>query len=196
MGNLLGGGAKAARRAGQMQMQAAETAARSIEAANAQNRALAQPRIDFSNEAMPGLRDLLGLNGGSSADMMARLQATPGYQWRLNEGQRQQEGSAAARGLLFSGRSLLDSQDLGQRIAAETRQQEIANLMGLMGSGDGLLGTVIAGNANTALNAGNARMGGAAAYGQGLMNAAQARGAGINELIRGVGSFAGGGWGF
>jgi hypothetical protein len=195
MGNLLGGGAKAAKRAGQMQQQAANTAAAGIEAANTQNRALAQPRIDFANEAMPGLRDLLGLNGGSQADMMERLQATPGYQWRLNEGQRQQEGSAAARGLLFSGRSLLDSQDLGQRIAADTRQQEIANLMSLMGSGDGLLGSVISGNASTAVNAGNARMGGASAYGQGLMNAAQARGAGINELIRGVGGFAGG-WGF
>lgn len=184
MGNLFGGGARAAKKAGALQQQAGNQAAQLALDTQKGNVALAQPRLDFSNGAMSRLNDLLGINGGDAQAGMAAVQASPGYQFRLNEGQRQMDGSAAARGLLFSGKSLLDSQDFGQRIANDARQTEIGNLGGIYDSGNGILSAIMGGNSNAAANAGNFRVGGANAMGQGMVAAADKRAAGINEAIK------------
>lgn len=49
---------------------------------------------------------------------LAELQATPGYQFQLQQGQKQLDQSAAARGGLLSGAQLQASQQFGQRQAA------------------------------------------------------------------------------
>lgn len=184
MGNLFGGGARAAKKAGALQQQSANQAAQLALDTQKGNVALAQPRLDFSNGAMSRLNDLLGINGGDPARAMEALKETPGYQFRLNEGQRQMEGGAAARGLLFSGKSLLDSQDLGQRIANDARQTEIGNLSDIYNGGTGLLSQIIGGNSQAADSAGRFRVGGAQAMGQGMVDAAAKRAAGINEAIK------------
>ena len=199
MGNLFGGGARAAKKAGALQQQAANQAAQLALDTQRQNAAMAQPRIDFSNGSMSRINDILGINGGNAQAGMDAIRNLPGYQFRLNEAQRQMEGGAAARGLLFSGKSLIDSQDMGQRIANDARQTELQNLFGVLDSGTGVLGSVMAGNSNAAANAGNFRVGGAQAMGQGMINAAAQRAAGINEAIKFASSaantLAGGGTG-
>lgn len=49
---------------------------------------------------------------------LAELQATPGYQFQLQQGQKQLDQSAAARGGLLSGAQMQASQQFGQRQAA------------------------------------------------------------------------------
>lgn len=49
---------------------------------------------------------------------LAELQATPGYQFQLQQGQKQLDQSAAARGGLLSGSQLQASQQFGQKQAA------------------------------------------------------------------------------
>ena len=49
---------------------------------------------------------------------LAELQATPGYQYQLQQGQKQVNQSAAATGGLLSGAQLQASQQLGQNMAA------------------------------------------------------------------------------
>lgn len=67
------------------------------------------------------------------APSMEALQADPGYQFRLQQGQNALERSLAARGLGQSGAALKAAQDYGQNLAAQTydnyfnRQNQIAN---------------------------------------------------------------------
>ena len=49
---------------------------------------------------------------------LAELQATPGYQYQLQQGQKQVNQSAAATGGMLSGAQLQASQQLGQNMAA------------------------------------------------------------------------------
>lgn len=73
------------------------------------------------------LMDLLGLSGNTGAagygsmmrDFgMSDFQADPGYQWRMDQGQKALERSAAARGGLLSGAATKAAMDYGQNQAS------------------------------------------------------------------------------
>ena len=94
-----------------MQSQAAGSAADKANAA--QERALAQSRADLEpwrttgGTANTGSADLLGLNGPDAATAArANFQASPGYQWQLEQGLRGVDAGAAAQGMLRSGATL------------------------------------------------------------------------------------------
>ena len=94
-----------------MQSQAAGSAA--DKASAAQERALAQSRADLDpwrttgGAANTGSADLLGLNGPDAATAArANFQASPGYQWQLEQGLRGVDAGAAAQGMLRSGATL------------------------------------------------------------------------------------------
>lgn len=162
MGNLTGG--KSAKRAAANAQATANQGANDILAMNTQNRALMQPNMDFANKAMNPLGGLLGLQGYDTQGANNAITNDAGYQFGLNQAQRNMDGSAGARGLLMSGANMLGQADLGNRYATDARQNAINNFMNLYNSGNGLLGQIV-GNNNAAVgNAAQMRVGGANQY--------------------------------
>lgn len=121
---------------------------------------------------------------------MDQFQADPGYGFRMSEGMKALEGSAAARGGLLSGNTLRGIQRYGQDMASQEyqnafnrygieRERRLAPLQSLAGVGQTTsqqLGEAGTGFANTMGNigmnqanvAGNARMSRASTYGNTL----------------------------
>ena len=117
-----------------------------------------QPYIDVGREA---LSPLSGLVAGRSFDAqtgefdtltpeerLALFEESPGYQFRLQEGQRALEASQAARGGLLSGRAALESLRYGQGLASNEYDSYINRLASLAGIGQASAGQAanIAGN--------------------------------------------------
>ncbi len=114
---------------------------------------------------------------------MSRFQTSPDYQFRLGEGIKAIDRSAAARGRLNSGATMKAVQDFGQGVAAGewgNYQNRLANLAGVgqtATSQTGALGSTTAGRVGSALqDAGTARASGYA----GKSNAITG---GINNLL-------------
>jgi len=63
------------------------------------------------------------------------FQATPGYDFRVSEGLRAAEGTAAARGGLFSGNALAEAQRLGQGYANQEYDNYLNRLTGVSATG-------------------------------------------------------------
>jgi hypothetical protein len=152
--------------------------------------ALQEPFRQGGMTAQNQLMTLLGLNPGADSGVtvnpndpnfgkyakdfsMADYQADPGYAFRLSEGMKGLQNSAAAKGLLSSGSTLKGITDYGQGMASQeygnaynryqtNRANQLNPLQSLMGSGQT--------SANTLTNA-------AGNLGQGLGQAAAATGA-------------------
>ena len=62
-------------------------------------------------------------------------EASPGYQWQLEQGQKAIDGSAAARGNVFSSGTLDRQQQMGQGLAAQDYGNHLARLMGVSSMG-------------------------------------------------------------
>lgn len=152
--------------------------------------ALQEPFRQGGMTAQNQLMTLLGLNPGADSGVtvnpndpnfgkysrdfsMADYQADPGYAFRLSEGMKGLQNSAAAKGLLSSGSTLKGITDYGQGMASQeygnaynryqtNRANQLNPLQSLMGSGQTA--------ANTLTNA-------AGNLGQGLGQAAAATGA-------------------
>jgi len=108
---------------------------------------------------------------------------SPDYQWRLDQGVQALDRTAAARGGLFSGAAMQASQQFGQRLAAQDRDNYLNRLTGLAGSGQNAAGmqgaaaqNFASGTSNALANIGNAQAAGAVGVGNalqgGLNNAA------------------------
>jgi hypothetical protein len=103
------------------------------------------------------------------------FEETPGYAFRVGEGQKAIERSAAARGGLNSGATMKALQRFGQGIAAEEYGTYLNRLGAMSGTGQvatqnlGSMGQAAAGQAGNALmQAGNARASGYQAVGNAL----------------------------
>ncbi len=120
---------------------------------------------------------------GDAAYARDNFLASPGYQWRLGEGAKALDRSAASKGMLLSGAQTKGLTDFNQNEASGEWTNYIGNLFKLSGQGAASAGAT--NNANTsALNAGNALnfqgdMGQAAMYSSG----ANALASGINKGI-------------
>ena len=175
--SLLGGlfGSNASKRAAELQQQAATRANDYIQAQgnNAQdlinkNAASAQNLVqgDFAPYQAVGSTAASGLNGALQNPFQFNLSEDPGYQFRLAQGQKAIEQSAAARGGAVSGGALKALTQYGQGFASNEyqnafarHQQQLQNLfqgagLGLNASGqDASLRTGILGN-QSALDSG------------------------------------------
>ena len=188
---LVGAGASmySANQASNAQQQAAQQSAAQQQAMFDKQTALQEPFRQGGMTAQNQLMTLLGLNpgGGSGVTVnpndpnfgkyakdfsMADYQADPGYAFRLSEGMKGLQNSAAAKGLLSSGSTLKGITDYGQNRASQeygnaynryqtNRANQLNPLQSLMGSGQT--------SANTLTNA-------AGNLGQGLGQAAVATG--------------------
>jgi len=133
-----------------------------------------------------------------------QFQADPGYAFRLSEGQKALDRSAAARGGLISGGALKAATRFGQDMGSQEytnafnryqaeRQARLGPLQSLTGMGQSTANTIGAAGQNMASNVGNYGMQGANATGEGYMGAANARASGYmgtsNALTSGLGSY-------
>jgi hypothetical protein len=89
------------------------------QAALAQSRADLQPWRETGQNALLATSNLAGANGPEAANAaLANFFTSPGYQWRLDEGMREVESSAAAQGMLRSGATMKALQERGQGLAS------------------------------------------------------------------------------
>ena len=142
--------------------------------------------FDQSRQDMAPWREAGGQAIGSLSAMLQPgydHTTSPGYQFRMDEGMRAVENSAAAKGMLGSGGTLKDLVRFGQGVAADDFNQQFNRTASVASGGQqvgmGLagLGQQAAGNiGNAYMQAGNARASGyagqAAAWGGALNNLA------------------------
>lgn len=149
------------------------------------------------------LLDLLGLSGNTGAQgygsMMRNFgqedfQQDPGYGFRMSEGLKALDRSAAARGGLISGAALKGAQRYGQDMASQeyqnafnryqtNRSNMLAPLVGLQNLGQSAASNMGNAGANYANNAGNLMQQGAAAQGAGSVGIANAFNSGLGNYM-------------
>jgi Chaperone of endosialidase len=122
-----------------------------------------QPYLQNYSQAQPGIKQLgnvLGLNGARGNETAQQaLQATPGFQFQMRQGDAAVNAGEAASGGLNSGNQALALQQQGQGTAAQSYQNYVQNLMPYLGlaqnSAGGIagvdtgLGNAVAGQDNT-----------------------------------------------
>jgi hypothetical protein len=193
----------AADKAAGAQKRAARDAAAAQEQAYARQEELQEPFRQAGLTAQNRLMDYLALSENKTAPgygkyardfSMADFEADPGYGFRISEGMKALERSAAARGGLLSGATLKGIQRFGQDTASAeylnafnryqaNRANQLNPLQSLMGAGQtstnvltGAAGQTGQGMANTAMAGGQARASGyanmASALNQGLSTGA------------------------
>ena len=133
-----------------------------------------------------------------------QFQADPGYAFRLSEGQKALDRSAAARGGLISGGALKAATRFGQEMGSQeytnafTRYQQeraarLNPLQSLTGMGQTTAAGLGAAGQTMASNVGNYGMAGANATAEGYLGAANARASGYmgtsNALTSGLGTY-------
>lgn len=111
------------------------------------------PFVLSGKAANSRLAALLGLDG--SANMQSELESSPGYQFRLQQGQKNINQSLGARGQLFSGQALKAAQEFGQGLADQTYNDRVQQLMEQANSGQNAASGLGATGANFAANSGN-----------------------------------------
>ena len=116
--------------------------------------ALSEPYRDAGDVALANYESLLyGSTLGETATYLAaknrgddmtrfgnpdtafQFETTPGYQFRMDEGQKALENSAAARSGVLSGRTLKATQEYGQNVATTEFDNVLARLSGLVQQG-------------------------------------------------------------
>jgi hypothetical protein len=127
-------------------------------------------------------------------DMNAFTQ-DPGYGFRLKQGQKALDASAAARGGLISGNALKAATAFGQDMGSQEyqnafnryqteRQATLSPYMTLAGYGTNANALSAQAGQNYATNAGNMITGGAAAQAAGNMGVANALGSGVSQYLK------------
>jgi hypothetical protein len=111
------------------------------------------------------------------------FQATPGYQFQLDQGLNAIDNSAASRGNLFSGASMKAAQTYGQGLANQEYGNFLNRLTGLAGSGQAAAGNAANAGANYAAGAGNALANIGNAQAAGAIGGANAINSGINNAV-------------
>lgn len=205
--SLVGGISKknAAKRAARQQEEALLKAQGQMRETYGQQRELLDPYLRAGTTGQNELMRLLGLGGDAASEgygSMARsfgmdqFQADPGYAFRLSEGLKAMDRSAAARGGLISGAALKAGQRYGQEMGSQEyqnafnryqteRQARLDPLYRMTGAGQQAAGTMggYAGAygenmSNLLTGVGNVKaagtMGGSNALWQGIGNAATA----------------------
>lgn len=122
--------------AGAIQAQGAQRAADKTEQLFWQARADVAPWRESGGTAVKQEAGLFNLPGYTPVDPTATLQATPGYNWALQQGVNALDRSAASRGLALSGPQRNAVQTYGQNFAlANAWQPYLQGLQSLSGQG-------------------------------------------------------------
>jgi hypothetical protein len=139
------------------------------------NLELQKPFYEAGVTGQNALMDYLGLSGNTSAANYGQgmkpftpgdLTNEPGYQFRLSQGLKSLDQTAAARGGLLSGNALRGAEQYGQGLASDeyqnaynrywnTRNQTLNPLQSLLGQGQTTASNLGTAGQNYATNAGN-----------------------------------------
>ena len=114
-------------------------------------------------------------------DPMSTFTASPGYQFRLNEGNRAIGASAAARGRVFSGAAVKAAGGYSQGLASEEWNNYIRGVQSLAGVGQTATGSTAAAGANAADRISQSYL----ARGAGQASAYLTGAEGVNDAIQG-----------
>lgn len=121
-------------------------------------------------------------NRGEGAEYQG-FQATPGYQFQLDQGLDAIDNSAASRGNVFSGATMKAAQGFGQGLANQEYNNFLNRITGVAGGGQAAAGNAANAGANFAAGAGNAYAGIGNAQAAGAIGQANALNSGINNAI-------------
>lgn len=116
---------------------------------------------------------------GDQANAFSKFQASPDYNFRLSEGTKALDRSAASQGMLLSGAQTKATQQYGGNLASGEYNNWFSKLAGLSGQGLTAAGGDVASN-NNALTAGNAALSGQASS---YSNAANALANGVSGAV-------------
>lgn len=196
IGGAIGGGldsSKAASKAASAQSDSAKYAA------DLQNMQYQQTREDFApwrNIGGNALQMLAGTYGitedGIGKPNFSNFFQSPGYKFRLSEGNKALDRSAAARGMLLSGNQLKALSRYNQGMASDEFGNWTNRLAALAGVGQSATGATASAGANAASNQGNALMQAGNARASGYIGKNNALVGGINNAIGALGYGYGG----
>lgn len=183
-------GANSSRKAANAQVAAADRAAELQQQQYEQTRADQAPWRAAGEQA---LNKLIPMSDYTKFGM-DQFQADPGYAFRLSEGQKALDRSAAARGGLISGGAMKAATRFGQDMASQEytnafnryqteRGAALQPLQSLAGIGQSATNQVGAAGQNYATNAGNAYGAAGQAAASGYMGQANAVGQGVSQYL-------------
>lgn len=195
-GSIIGGmaGASASESAASTQAAAADRAAELQYKQYKEQQELQKPFREAGLTSQNRLLEYLGLGANKSAPgygkytkdfSMTDFQQDPGYAFRMSEGLKALDRSAASRGGLLSGSTLKGAQRFGQDLASQeytnafnryqvNRSNQINPLQSLLGSGQSATNVLGSAGQNYANQAGEAYMGAGNARASGYIGSANA----------------------
>ena len=222
--SIVGGlmGSDATTSAADTQAAASDRAAQLQYQAFQEQQAAQKPFLEAGYKGENRLLDLLGLSGNTGAQgygslnknfSMQDFQADPGYAFRMSEGLKALDRTAAARGGLLSGGALKGAERYGQDLGSQeyqnafnryqTNRSNLLNpLQSLAGQGQTTANTLGTAGQNYATNAGNAYMNAGNAAASGYIGSANAWNNALGGVASAYNKYAAGqqagnqGWGF
>lgn len=162
---------------------------------------ISNPEFGRLSQELSGTDEFLPSEVDPNADPLAPFIESPGFQFRLQEGQKALDRSAASRGQLLSGQQIKASQDFGQNLASAEFNSFVDRLASFAGLGQTTGAQIGQFGANAALARGGFIQQAGGQRASGLIGAANALAAGQqrqenNALsIFGAGAGAAGGAG-
>ena len=204
-GQAVGGiaGASAAKKAAGAQVDAAQQASDLQREMYYKNLEQQAPFREAGLTSQNKLMEMLGIGGSANAPgygryakdfSMADYQADPGYAFRLSEGMKGLNATAAARGGLISGNALRAATAYGQEMGSQeyqnafnryqtNRSNQLNPLQSLMGAGQTATNTMGAAGQNYANQAGEAYMGAGNARASGYVGSANAWNSALGSAV-------------
>jgi hypothetical protein len=201
----------ASKHAADVQAQASEDAAHLQNDQWNQTQANLKPFIDLGTNNINSLQSALSnpmLTQQFSAPTAAQAQASPGYQFTLQQGLKSVQNSAAARGLGVSGAALKGAAGYTTGLADSTyndvfnralqtfntnyssASNQVNRLQGIVSNGQNAAATNGSLGAAAAGNIGNSLTSGANAQAAGTIGSANALSSGLNGISNGITSYA------
>lgn len=173
----------ASRKASNTQADAAERAAALANDQWAQTREDNMPALEARNASLAKMREMLGISGTGAGTMSSALtarqvQAEPGYQFGLDQGQQAMQRQANARGMLNSGNALLAASRYGNDYATTKYGDSWNRLQGERANSFNRLASVAGLGQTGASQIGQSGQTAALNAGNNMMSAANAQAAG------------------
>lgn len=183
LSDLVGGitgstAAKASKQAGQIQSEAAQSAAADVSAAGQSAIGRFDPLAAVGQQGI----DLAGFLGDPS-QQASFLESNPLFQLGLKNLNKQTQQSAASRGRLTAGDTLAQLQQNAQLAGQPLIDRQRQDIMNLLGLSQNVAGAQAGIEQQTAGNVGNLLTGGAAASAAGTVGAANARSGVLGNIL-------------
>jgi hypothetical protein len=211
---LIGGGmsSRASKKASRAQQQAADQSAQLQERMFNRQTELQEPFRQAGITSQNELLRMLGLSGDPNSQgygslgrqfSAADMEMDPGYGFRLSEGMKALDRTAAARGGMMSGAALKAAGRFGQDMASQEymnafnraqalKTERVGALGGLYGAGQMATNQVTSAAGQYGVNAGNMMMESGRARASGYIGSANAISNALGQAAMGYGMFGGG----